>query len=65
MHGGSSPQARRKAVARIEASLDRAAAEVVRLMEHEDTPHSVNLAAARDLLIAGVSAPRESRSAEV
>jgi hypothetical protein len=33
----------------LEAS-DRAAAEIVRLMESKDTPHAVKLAAAKDLL---------------
>ncbi len=53
MHGGAAKQVRRKAAARIEASLDRAAIAVVRLMESEDTPHAVKLAAAKDLMDRG------------
>ncbi len=52
-HGGAAGQVKRKAAARIEASLDRAAIAVVRLMEDADTPPAVKLAAARDLLDRG------------
>ena len=44
---------RRKAAARIEASLDRAAKAVVALMEDAKTPPAVKLAAAKDLLDRG------------
>ena len=53
VHGGSAGQVRRKAAARIEASLDRAALAIVRLMEDPDTPPAIKLAAARDLLDRG------------
>lgn len=53
MHGGSAKAAKRKAAARIEASLDRAAAAVVKLMEDDATPHAVKLAASKDLLDRG------------
>ena len=52
-HGGMAPQVRKKAAERIEASLDRAALAIVRLMEHAETPPAVKLAAARDLLDRG------------
>lgn len=53
VHGGSAGHVKRKAAARIEASLDRAAIAIVRLMENADTPPAVKLAAARDLLDRG------------
>lgn len=52
-HGGMAPQVRKKAAERIEASLDRAALAIVRLMEDPETPPAVKLAAARDLLDRG------------
>lgn len=66
MHGGSTGASRRKAAARIEASLDRAAAAVVKLMEDDATPHGIKLAAARDLLDRGglgVAAQAETQAA--
>ena len=52
-HGAAAPAVRRRAAERIEASLDRAALAVVRLMEDAKTPHAVKLAAAKDLLDRG------------
>jgi hypothetical protein len=52
-HGGLAPQVRAAAARRIEASLDRAAVAVVRLMEDPETPPGVKLAAAKDLLDRG------------
>lgn len=52
-HGSGTKAARRKAAERIEASLDRAALAIVRLMEDPETPPAVKLAAARDLLDRG------------
>lgn len=50
MHGGGAPQVRAAAQVRILMAADRAAAQLVVLMYDQTAPHSVRLAAARDLL---------------
>lgn len=49
-HGGSAPQVLAKAKERITANADRAAKQLIELMEDETTPPAVKLNAARDLL---------------
>lgn len=49
-HGGSAPQVRRKAVERLIAASDLAAGRLIEFMNDARVPHSVRLAATRDLL---------------
>ncbi|MGY1857530.1 hypothetical protein [Modestobacter sp. SYSU DS0290] len=49
-HGGSAPQVRRKAAERIANASDIAVLQILRLMQEENTPAPVKLAAAKDLL---------------
>lgn len=50
MHGGAAPQVRRRAQQRILEASDKAAYRLVQMMQDENIPAAVRLAAARDLL---------------
>lgn len=53
-HGGRAPQVRRKAVERIIAASDLAAARLIEFMNDKRVPYNVRLAATRDLLDRGI-----------
>lgn len=50
LHGGAAPQVKAAAQVRMLMAADKAAAELIGMMLDKSAPHSVRLAAARDLL---------------
>lgn len=64
-HGGAAPAVKEAARLRVLASLDRAAFQIVSLMEDAETPHAVKLAAAKDLLDRGGLAAKQVVDIEV